>query len=217
MVGKVGYEELYHSFFHRHLLRSERYYRFRARYSARFYLKYFDLNADFMEFGVGLGQNIFFARNMAFGIDISDFCIKKCASRGIKVLKDIKQVKSNSLSGVLCCHCLEHLDNPAGYLKEFFRVLRPNGKLVLLLPVESHDMKPFRPSPTQHLFAWNLQTIGDLLQHVGFKFRFGKFNYATGFSRFYKLPFPLATYLIKAVGMIADTKELLVVVKKPQS
>lgn len=217
MVDKIGYEELYHSFFHRHLLRSERYYRFRAKYSVYHYLKYFDLNAGIMEFGVGLGQNIFFARHRAFGIDISDFCVKKCADRGIKVIKDIKQVKSNSLSGILCCHCLEHLDNPTGYLKEFFRVLKLNGKLVLLLPVEPNDMKPFIPSPTQHLFAWNLQTIGDLLQHVGFKFRFGKFNYATGFSKFYKLPFPLAVYLIKAVGMMSDTKELLVVVKKPHS
>ncbi len=215
MGEKLGYEKDYHSFFHKHLLNDERYYIFRARYAAKFYWPFFHLSGDVMEFGVGLGQNICLSKDRAFGVDISDFCIANCAERGIKVLKDVGKVKSGSLSGVLCCHCLEHLENPIFYLKEFFRVLEPGGRIVLLLPVEPQKVRDFKPSPTQHLFAWNLQTIGDLLTLVGFKVKLGKFNYATGFSKFYRLPFGLAVYLIKTLGVLTDTKELLVVAEKP--
>ncbi len=215
MDKSLGYEKEYHDFFHRSLLNSNRYYGFRARYANEFYWKYFDLDGEVIEFGIGLGQNVFLNKHRAFGIDISDFCIDKCAERGIRVMKDITKLKSNNFSGVLCCHCLEHLENPAFFLKEFFRVLRHRGKLVLLLPVENHGLSAFKPSPTQHLFAWNFQTIGDLLHLVGFKVSVGKFNYATGFSKLYKLPFPLAVYLIRAMGMIMDTKELVVVAEKP--
>ncbi len=215
MDKKLGYEEDYHSLFHRHLLNDSRYYDFRARYAAEFYWPFFHLSGEVMEFGVGLGQNILLNKERAFGVDISDFCIANCAGKGIRVMKDVGKVKSGSLSGVLCCHCLEHLENPAFYLREFFRVLERGGRLVLLLPVESHKIKDFKPSPTQHLFAWNLQTIGDLLALVGFKVKIGKFNYATGFSKFYYLPFGLAVYFIKTLGMVADTKELLVVAEKP--
>ncbi|MFH1332878.1 MAG: class I SAM-dependent methyltransferase [archaeon] len=215
MAEKLGYEKDYHSFFHKHLLNDERYYMFRAKYADEFYWPYFYLDGGVMEFGVGLGQNISMNKDRAFGVDISDFCARNCAERGIRVIKDINKVKSSSLSGVLCCHCLEHLENPALYLKEFFRVLERGGRLVLLLPVEPNNVSKFRPSPTQHLFAWNFQTIGDLLTGVGFRVKVGKFNYATGFLRFYNLPFSVAVYFIKTLGMLTDTKELLVVAEKP--
>lgn len=214
MKKNLGYEQEYHDLFHKHLLNNEGYYLFRARYARKFYWKFFGPQDKVMEFGVGLGQNIFLNRDRAFGVDISNFCARQCANRGIKVVKDITKVKSDSLSGVLCCHCLEHLDSPDLFLREFFRVLKLGGRLVLLLPVEEHEVGGFMPSATQHLFAWNFQTIGNLLHKAGFKVRLGRFNYATGFSRFYDLPFPVAVYLIKVLGFLTDTRELLVVADK---
>jgi len=215
MENKLGYEKEYHNFFHRHLLDSESYYKFRARYASEMYWHHFSLDGKVMEFGIGLGQNVYSNRHRAFGVDISKFCASKCAERKIEVLDDVSKVKSSSVSGVLCCHCLEHLENPAFFLKEFFRVLKPHGRLVLMLPVENQEIGVFKPSRTQHLFAWNFQTIGDLLHSVGFDIKVGRFNYATGFSKFYKLPYPVAVYFIRAFGMLTDTKELVVVAEKP--
>ena len=215
MEKKLGYEREYHGFFHKHLLNSESYYKFRARYANEMYWHYFGDDGRVMEFGIGLGQNVYFNRHRAFGVDISKFCASRCAERGIGVLDDVGKVKSSSVSGVLCCHCLEHLENPASFLREFFRVLKHKGRLVLLLPVESHRIGSFRPSPTQHLFAWNFQTIGDLLSSVGFDVKVGRFNYATGFSRFYKLPYPVAAYFIRALGLLTGTREMMVVAEKP--
>ncbi len=216
MAANLGYEKEYHDFFHKHLLTDEKYYKFRAKYSNENYWPYFDLDGKVLEFGIGLGQNVYFNRHRAFGVDISKFCASKCADREIEVLEDISSVKAASVSGVLCSHCLEHLENPAFFLREFLRVLKPGGKLVLLLPVEGQDIKRFEKSPTQHLFAWNFQTIGELLSLVGFNVRFGKFNYATGFSKFYRLPYGLANYMIRTVGLLADTKEMVVIAEKPR-
>lgn len=42
--------------------------------------------------------------------------------------------KNNSFDNVLAGEIIEHLDNPLGFLKEGYRVLKPKGKLVITTP-----------------------------------------------------------------------------------
>jgi len=208
------YGEEYHSIVHQNLIKNKGYYLFRAKYANDIYWKH--LKGKVLEFGSGLGQNILLHKETSLGIDIEDFSINFCKNKGIKVVKDIKKIKSNSFDSILVSHCLEHLENPAQFLKEFYRVLKPSGRLLLLLPTWSKNkpVKNFESNVSQHLYSWNFYEINELLKLEGFKIKINKFNYAYGFSVFYKLNFNLALFLIKLFGRLNNRKEMLLLAEK---
>lgn len=49
-------------------------------------------------------------------------------------LKEYKQFKDNSIDKIFASHILEHLSNPFEVMKELHRILKPNGKLTILVP-----------------------------------------------------------------------------------
>ncbi|MAG52811.1 MAG: hypothetical protein CMH62_02515 [Nanoarchaeota archaeon] len=208
------YEGKYHEFVHGNLIKIPNYYLFRAKYSKKNYLKY--LKGKILEFGSGLSQNIFLIKDTAEGIDVSDFSIDFSKKKGIKVTKDIKKLKANSFDSVLSIHCLEHLENPFDYIKEFYRVLKPSGRLLIVLPTQTKNKptKNFKPNIGKHLYGWNFNHINELLNSAKFKIKLNKFNYAYGFSFFYKFSFPLANSLIQLFGKIRNKKEMIILVEK---
>ena len=211
----MNYEKDYHSVIHKHLLKDQKYYLFRAKCANRDYWKY--LNGRILEFGCGLGQNIFLKRKNAIGLDISEFSIKECEKRGINVLRDSKKIKDNEFDSILACHVLEHMENPAETLREIKRILKPKGRLLILLPVACHNRPlkgSFKSDLSKHLFNWNFPAINELLNFVGFKIKLNKFNYAYGYSIFYKFPFNIGYNLLKLAGMIRNRKEMLILVEK---
>jgi ubiquinone/menaquinone biosynthesis C-methylase UbiE len=64
---------------------------------------------------------------------------------------------ADSFDCVLSSQVLEHVPDPAGYLKESFRVLRPGGSLVL----STHGVWQYHPDPTDF---WRWTHDGLLLQ-----------------------------------------------------
>ncbi|MBS3151727.1 class I SAM-dependent methyltransferase [Candidatus Woesearchaeota archaeon] len=208
------YEEEYHCIIHKHLLQDERYYSFRAKHADKTYWKY--LHGKVLEFGCGLGQNIYLKKERAIGLDISNFCKKECEKKGINIIQDSKKFKDNSFDSVLACHVLEHMENPSEILREFYRILKDNGKLVLILPVSCHNRpyKNWKTDKSKHLFQWNFAAINELLYFIGFKIKLNMFNYAYGYSLFYKLPFSVGNYLLQTAGFLRNRKEMLIVAEK---
>ena len=211
----MNYEEDYHTFFHKNLLKSREYYKFRAKYSEFIYWRYFNKEGRTLEFACGLGQNIFLHKDESIGVDISEFCIEECRKRGIKVLKSLESTKQK-FDNILSCHSLEHLEDPYNILKKLRNQLTSEGTLVLVLPAERNIIKKFKPSKSQHLFNWTFGSINQLLYKTGFDIKLNKFNYAKGFSLFYKLPFKLAVLSISILGFLTNTKEMIIVAKKKQ-
>ena len=59
-----------------------------------------------------------------------------------------------SLDALIACHVIEHLANPIAALREFERVLRPQGRLVLVLPDRNLTFDSVRqPAPLAHVLA----------------------------------------------------------------
>jgi len=208
------YEKEYHFKVHNNLLNNKRYYLFRSKYSDLIYWRY--LNGRVIEFGCGLGQNIFLHRGDSLGIDISEFALAECKNKGISTQRDIKKIKNESFESVLCVHVLEHLKNPYETIEEFYRVLKKDGKLVIILPFSKKNKlyKDFKSDISKHFYNWNFSSINEILIDIGFKIELNKFNYANGFSKFYNLPFPLAIRLLKILGKIRNKKEMIIVAKK---
>jgi SAM-dependent methyltransferase len=208
------YGKNYHAEVHKNLLEDEAYYRFRAKYSEKMYWKY--LKGNVLEFGCGMGQNIFLNKDRSFGIDISEFALEECKKRGMEVGKDVKKVKDENFQGVMCIHVLEHLKNPYETVQEFYRVLAKGGRLLLVLPRSDHlePVKNFKSDVAKHLYNWNFYAINELLSDVGFSIKLNKYNYASGFSKYYKLPYSLAGSLLKITGKLRNKKEMIIVAEK---
>ena len=68
-----------------------------------------------------------------FGVDKEDF--------GQDYIVNIEKEKlpfaDNSIEEILCEHMLEHLNDPMFAVNEFWRVLTPEGKLIIIVPHRS--------------------------------------------------------------------------------
>ena len=61
-------------------------------------------------------------------------------------------VSDHAFDAVVACHLIEHLANPVEALREFDRVLRPGGRLVLIVPDRTRTFDSVRePTPLAHV------------------------------------------------------------------
>lgn len=72
----------------------------------------------------------------------------------IKEATDLGEIADHSYDFVLSSHSLEHVANPIKALKEWCRVLKTNGKLILVLPDKRHTFDHKREYSTfEHIVA----------------------------------------------------------------
>jgi SAM-dependent methyltransferase len=83
---------------------------------------------------------------------------------------DTWPVEDDSVDVVLATETLEHVPNPAGFLAEVHRVLRPGGRLILTVPFAArwhyipHDYWRYTPSSLRNLFE--AAGLGDVVVHA---------------------------------------------------
>jgi SAM-dependent methyltransferase len=67
-------------------------------------------------------------------------------------LNGLAGVSDRAFDAVVACHLIEHLANPVEALREFDRVLRPGGRLVLVVPDRTRTFDSVRePTPLAHV------------------------------------------------------------------
>lgn len=64
------------------------------------------------------------------GIDKLDFGQKFI----VDIEKEILPFEDNTIDEILCEHTIEHLNDPMFAINEFWRVLKPDGKLTIIVP-----------------------------------------------------------------------------------
>src|SRR5688572_16610297 len=123
------------------------------------------------EFGAGSGWNLASLNcKRRIASDVSDFLAEKLRTRGIEFVADPATLAENSIDIVICHHALEHVLNPPEILRQIHRLLNKNGKLVLFVPFEKEcRYRHFsRGEPNHHFYSWNTQTLGNLVEELGF-------------------------------------------------
>ncbi|MEO7299781.1 MAG: class I SAM-dependent methyltransferase [Verrucomicrobiota bacterium] len=138
------------------------------------------------EFGVGSGWNLRDLRCAArAGLDVSSFLQGVVEKHGITFFTDVSKIEPASFDVVLCHHTLEHLIDPAKSLQQMKGMLKTAGRLLLFVPFEKERRyRRFdRAEPNHHLYSWNLQTLGNLVEESGFKVIEGKVS-RFGYERF---------------------------------
>jgi SAM-dependent methyltransferase len=127
-----------------------------------------------LEYGVGLGWSLAVvpcARKL--GYDVGEFLAPVVRTRGIEWVADLGAVARDSVDVVVCHHTLEHAAAPGEVLESIHGLLRPGGRLLLFVPYEKERrFRQFDPAePNHHLYSWNVQTLGNLVESAGFRVR----------------------------------------------
>jgi len=137
-----------------------------------------------LEYGVGSGWNLAaLGCRRKIGFDVADFLEPSLRALGIEFVADTKVLPDGLTDVVICHHTLEHVLHPPEVLEEMRRLLKPAGRLLLYVPLEREvQYEQFRPDePNHHLYSWNVQTLGNLVEEAGFqvtKAGIGEFGYS---------------------------------------
>lgn len=124
------------------------------------------------EYGTGAGWNLASLRcARRIGMDVSDFLRPEVEARGIEFVTRTPPLAAASMDVVLCHHALEHVLEPVGALAEMRRLLKLEGRLLLWVPFEDEwrHRRFDRGEKNHHLYSWNPQTLGNLVEECGFR------------------------------------------------
>lgn len=143
----------------------------------QFFIKDIVRHFDGQVLDVGCGIGEFLERYPdSIGIDLNPYALKFNLQRAkIRCLSNLQYlpIRDNSFDGVLLSNILEHLHDAEFALAEALRVLKPQGVLVLTLPMEAG----FHHDPT-HIRMFNETNLKTLAQ-----------NFALEIKSIYRYPF----------------------------
>lgn len=212
----VDYEEWYHT--ERHATHfNDDYYNARAEIAVKKFFSGVDINSKILDFGCGLGQNIYKLPN-ARGYDISEFGVEFCRRKGINATNNLDEIPNEGFDIVFSSHVLEHHPHPKTMLEQMFSKLRKGGTCILVIPHERHGKAQFTYDLNQHLFTWNFQAINNLMLMTGFEILENKYIRGAGYNRLLPLAktnFGLYRFATNALSHLAGIKEMMVIARKP--
>jgi len=118
------------------------------------YFREFLERDDYKMLEIGCSTGNFLANDPTniLGIDINKNSLKLAKDRGFNVLcGDVEHglfFKDNSFDAIYASHVIEHLNNQIYFLKECYRILKPDGLLIVITEDFSKAYKVFYDDPT---------------------------------------------------------------------
>jgi SAM-dependent methyltransferase len=142
-----------------------------AVYNLRFFAPFILQDQDVLEFGCGGGYLLAALHcREKVGVEINPVARAEATKNGIETLSTLQELAGRTFDTVISSHCLEHVANPYESLCMLRQLLRKDGKLILLLPVDDWRSEPWiGPDNNAHLYAWTPRLLGNLLVASGFQ------------------------------------------------
>jgi len=212
---EVNYEEWYHKERHSSHF-NEEYYNARAEIALRKFFSGIDINGRIVDFGCGMGQNIYKLPN-AMGYDISNFAVEFCRRKGINATTHLEDIPNEAFDVVFSSHALEHHPHPKTMVEDMYAKLKPGKKLVLVIPHERHGKSGFELDLNQHLYSWNFRTINNLLLTSGFDILENRYLRGAGYHKLLplaKMNFGLYRWATNTLSVLSGIKEIMVIARK---
>jgi SAM-dependent methyltransferase len=184
---------------------------------------YISVNDTVLEYGVGSGWNLAEINcKKRLGFDLSEHLEPILRSHDIEFIKETTSIVGSSIDVVICHHVLEHTPNPPETITEIKRLLNPGGKLLLFVPFEKERRyRRYDPTePNHHLYSWNVQTLGNLVEDMGFKVfkagihKFGYDRFAAIWSARFHLGQPGFTLIRTLLHLLFPALEVYIVAQK---
>lgn len=122
---------------------------------------------EVLDYGCGGGHLSVAVNGVCY--DPSEYVRGFLRSQHRNVIDDVADLRNESFDVILCSHALEHALYPISELGIMSRLLRPNGRLILLLPIErSPGRRTLEADDNRHLYGWNFQSLTNLLLVSGY-------------------------------------------------
>jgi SAM-dependent methyltransferase len=103
------------------------------------------------------------------GVEVNAPALAAARARGIEAHASTAAIADATADVVISHHALEHTLNPLGELVELRRVLKPDGRLVLWLPLDDwRSQRRARGDRNHHLYGWTPLLLRNLLTEAGF-------------------------------------------------
>jgi SAM-dependent methyltransferase len=123
-----------------------------------------------LEFGCGGGwllKGIDARRRV--GVEPNSTARAVCASNGIEVYASVGEVPEGGFTRIISNHFLEHLPDPVHSLRELRNLLDPDGRLVLVVPIDDWRVqKTIADDVDHHLQTWTPPLLANTLTEAGF-------------------------------------------------
>lgn len=187
-------------------------------YSHHVYLDSVSQNSNILEVGCGLGINLASVNKFAnvYGVEPSAAAREHCATLGLKTFESLKDLDDLNIEFdyILLRHVLEHVPEPHNFLVELKKYLAKNGKLVIVLPIESPYSPINKDDIDHHLYNWSRQTIYNLLLDIGYNTTKAEINWYNGRRLFITVfnIFGINAYIfcINFLGRISRSSEIII-------
>jgi SAM-dependent methyltransferase len=123
-----------------------------------------------LEFGCGGGwmlKGIDAAEKV--GVEPNPTARDVSASNGIEVYASISEVPERQFTRIISNHFLEHLPDPVQSLRELRDLLAPDGRLILVVPIDDWRVqKRIADDVDHHLQTWTPPLLANTLTEAGF-------------------------------------------------
>jgi len=142
--------------------------------------QFYEKNVKFLDVGCSTGRALRLAAPLGFevtGLDFSRWAADYCAKLGFPTRDAglLGQWKEAEIFDVIhCCHTIEHVPDPAAYLREMRRLLKPTGQLMLACPNYASVSRLILRDKwiwclDSHLWQFTAQQMRSLLAACGFE------------------------------------------------
>ena len=129
-----------------------------------------------LDFGCGGGflLNEFDKKIEKSGVEINESARGEAIKNGINCYKSSKDLPSEFYDLIISNNALEHCENPYLEIKELYRALKRNGKICLVVPLDSLDYKYEQNDINFHLYSWSPMNLGNILKANNFEIIYSK-------------------------------------------
>lgn len=196
----------------------------RAALKARRIEKYIKETDRVLDFGCGGGW-LLASLNCAVrvGIEPNRAAHEVCRENKIPVYEHPSLVDESNFDVIISSHCLEHVPSPVGSLRSLSDLLKPGGKLIIIVPIDDWraQRKISKKETDHHLQTWTPRLLANTLQGSGYEVRsirvmtrqwFPKWNVFVG-----KVPGFLFNLLCIIWGCLYKQREIVAVADKPET
>lgn len=132
---------------------------------------YIGVHDRVLDFGCGSGallRAIGSRSGSIVGVEVNTTAAFHAQENGVSVVDDLQKIKTDSINTFISHHALEHVENPIHVMREANRVIRPGGKIVIVVPCDAASFKWRDDEFDMHLYSWSANNIGNLLKVAGF-------------------------------------------------
>jgi SAM-dependent methyltransferase len=179
-----------------------------------------------LDFGCGGGFLLkYLSCGRRLGVEINPAARQVAIQNGIECYPDLSEVPSQIADVVISNHALEHVPSPVAVLTDLNRVLKPNGTLVVKLPIDDwRAQRQVDPNDINcHLYTWTPQLLFNCLKVSGFDkdlidIKVLTYAWFPGFGKAYKLlPGIIFDAGCTAFAILKRRRQLIATVQRPRN